>query len=93
MCSYCNVVNRLCYWGPRPQAKWKRPSLIIISLIAVLGIPTLIWTVPLGPSSTGLLGTAILFLIITFLWLVGILGVLIGWHGCDACVARLMGEA
>ena len=85
-CSYCKTVNTLCFWGPRREAKWKRPVLLILGVIMAAGCGSLAWlsyTRGTTPAFT-LLGSALAF--------VGLLGALVAAHGCAACVARLLAE-
>lgn len=37
-CVYGRIVNTPCFWGPMPEATWKRP-LLLISAIPCHGIP------------------------------------------------------
>nr|AGY30851.1 hypothetical protein [uncultured bacterium] len=85
-CSYCKVVNTVCFWGPRPEATWKRPVLILCALPFAFGIPALLWHFWGRPDS------ALLWLLGIPLFLLAILGLLVGASGCSACVSRLFGE-
>lgn len=85
-CQYCKVVNTVCFWGPRPEATWKRPVLLLCALPFVVGIPVLFWVFWERQ------GTAVLWLLGVPLFLLGVLGLLVGFKGCSACVARLCGE-
>jgi hypothetical protein len=85
-CSYCKVVNTVCFWGPRPQATWKRPLLILCALPFAFGIPVLLWHFWGRPDSV------LLWVLCIPLFLLAILGLLVGVGGCSACVSRLFGE-
>jgi len=85
-CSYCKVVNTICFWGPRPQASWKRPVLVLCALPFFIGIPALFW-VFLGRQEIG-----VLWLLGIPLFLLSVLGLLVALRGCNACVSRLFGE-
>ncbi len=86
-CRYCTIVNTICFWGERPQAGWKRPLLLVLSLLINIGLAAsmiMAW----AQAATH----AFFLLLALGLWLVSLLGILVAWHGCDACVARLMGD-
>lgn len=85
-CAYCKTVNRLCFWGPRAEAGWKRPVLLLCSLILALGFGALIW---LFRDRVDALHFLVLAGIIA---LAGIIGIFVSLRGCNACVARLFGE-
>jgi len=85
-CACCKVVNTICFWGPRPEARWKRPVLVLCALPFVFGIPVLLWHV------RGHADKAFLWLPCIPLFLLAILGLVVGIRGCNACVARLYGE-
>lgn len=85
-CPYCKVVNTICYWGPRPEAKWKRWVLLASALPFAVSVPGALCV--LGWTVAGLGASALL----APLFLLGVLGVLVAIHGCDACVARIFGE-
>ena len=84
-CPCCHIVNRLCFWGPLPEKRWKRPLLFLTVLPFIVGIPVLFWLFQ-GHSNIWELyvsGGALL--------LIAALGLLVAVKGCDACVARLVG--
>ena len=85
-CSYCNIVNKVCFWGPRPEANWKRPLLILCALPFTFGILTLLWLFRDRPDSV------YLWLLGIPLFLLAILGLFVGVSGCSACVSRLFGD-
>ena len=83
-CRFCGVVNTLCYWGPRPIKSWKRPLLLVASVILTVG---------------GLAGAWIVFeqgLVVAFLSSIlaalGALGIAVSLFGCNKCVARLFAD-
>ena len=76
-----------CFWGPRPEARWKRPVLLVISAGLTASIAALLW-VCLDRADSGplyLLGVPMLAL--------SVLGLFVAIWGCATCVARLLGEA
>jgi hypothetical protein len=85
-CVYCNIVNRLCFWGSRPEAAWKRPILFLLSVVTVVGSSWVLWAFRSRPDAFILLVLAGAFV------MVGALSVLVSIRGCNACVARLFGE-
>ena len=85
-CSYCPVVNKLHFWGPQQPANWKRPTVLVISLIFALGIPILIVSTWMHPNVSALaLVSAPIFAIAVF-------GLAVAVSGCNACVARIAGD-
>ena len=85
-CTYCKPVNKLCFWGPRPEKAWKRPLLFVLSLLMGMGFGSLPWLLHDRPNY------ALFFLIGAPLTAAAALSVLVSINGCDACVARLLGE-
>jgi hypothetical protein len=85
-CAYCKAVNTICYWGPRPEKKWKRPWLFVLSLIGAGSFGSLLWFLR-GHENYGVFA-----LFAAFLVLASVLGIAVSLRGCDSCVARLMGE-
>ena len=86
-CSYCNTVNAICFWGPMPQKAWKRPALRTLSLVLGSGLCAALWVLWSYEKSWLLIALGILMLLIS------ILGALVSFRGCEACVARLFGDA
>jgi hypothetical protein len=70
-----------------PQKAWKRPALRTFSLVLGSMLTAALWV--LWSYEQGLLVIALGILMILIL----ILGVLVSFKGCDACVARLFGDA
>lgn len=85
-CPYCKAINTICFWGPRPEAKWKRPALLVVSVLLAVGFGVLAWWLVQRPDSVAIA------IISGLLSLAGALGVAVSTHGCNACVARLFGE-
>ena len=87
MCAHCGWVDKLCFWGHRAPASWKRPALVLVSSLGVM--------ITCMPFVSYLLGEndyfGMAFAVLTLGTLSG-LGLLIGAHACDACVARLLGK-
>lgn len=90
-CPCCPAVNRLCFWGPRPPAVWKRPVLWACGALLALGFGALsLWQLvaAMKGASTG----PGLILLAGALCALGLLGLWVAWRGCEACVARVFGE-
>lgn len=85
-CQYCSTINRLCFWGPRPEAGWKRPVLLLCSVAIVAGCSWVLWQFGSRPDAF------LLLILSACIAGVGGLGILVCIHGCNACVARLFGE-
>lgn len=86
-CNYCSVVNLIAFWGPLREAKWKRPALLICSLVMGGGSTFVTWML-FGQEEYKFF--PLLSLPIVAL---GFLGMLVAFKGCDACVARMFGSA
>jgi hypothetical protein len=86
-CSYCRVVQFIAFWGPLREAKWKRPALLICSFLLGGGSAFVTWML-YGQEEYKFF--PLLFVPLSAL---GFLGVLVAFNGCDACVARLFGNA
>ncbi len=86
-CPTCKAVNFICFWGDMPQKKWKRPILLILCLVGLIG-GSFLFYVSEHPSAkepfTILLALALAALLA--------LGLLASFIGCDRCVARLFGK-
>ncbi|WP_167092820.1 hypothetical protein [Massilia frigida] len=85
-CSYCRVVRGIAFWGAFPEAKWKRPALLIVSLVIGGGTVILNWVLFEKAAYISF------FLLSLPLGALGFMGVLVALKGCDACVARLFGS-
>ncbi len=85
-CAYCKTVNIMCFWGPMPEKRWKRPILLLLSLLGAAGFGSLLW---LAWSKA----TSLLFVVpAALLVAMSVLGILVALNGCNACVARLFGS-
>jgi hypothetical protein len=84
-CRLCQPVSLICYWGPRPERKWKRWGLFVCSVL-IAGFAVFMF-MPRYPDAITLYGLSGL------LFLMGIGGAVVALLGCDACVARLSGDA
>jgi hypothetical protein len=84
-CVYGGIVNRLCFWGPMPEATWKRPLLITSALFFLVGIPALFWATRHHHDAAD-------YVLGGFLFSVALFGLMVGINGCDACVARMAGS-
>ncbi len=85
-CSYCKTVNAVCFWGPMPEKRWKRPTLLVLALlstVAFAAILALVWRQQ---------GGAVFAALATVLVGLSLLGVAVALRGCEACVARLLGS-
>jgi hypothetical protein len=86
-CPYCKTVNAICFWGPRREATWKRPVLLVLTLATASGCGFLAWY---SHAS----GNAVAFtLLVSAIAGFALLSTVVAVHGCAACVARLLGEA
>lgn len=84
-CSLCPVVNKVCFWGPRAEEAWKRPSLFVASIfITALGALVFV------PNVLDSVATYVLY---SFILVMGVFGIVVSIFGCNACVARAFGEA
>lgn len=84
-CPTCRIVSTVCFWGPYKVAAWKRPALLILSILVIAGLL-------LVALYTDFLGNA------TWPWLLflpslglGILGLVTSLRGCMNCVSRIFG--
>jgi hypothetical protein len=90
-CGYCAMIDRIAFWGLQwPIRRWKRPVLLIVSLVMTIGSLALIvfaftMPIPSGDSPWGAI------LAVPFVPL-GILGLVVSLRGCDVCVAKLFGS-
>lgn len=85
-CMYCKPVQRIAFWGALPEARWKRPVLLLLSVLLGGGIAWLTWRLHGDPKYTYFPLLSVPLAILTFL------GLLVSINGCNACVARLMGD-
>ena len=85
-CPYCGIVNIVCFWGPMPEAPWKRPMLLLCATLFLIGIPMLFWTSHRHYGLTAYILAAPLLIVALF-------SLLVGLRGCDACIARMFGSA
>ncbi len=88
-CKFCKPVNMICFWGPRKEAGWKRPILLVCSLGFALGIGAILWLTTFhatGPELVLVVLPALPFSLLS------VAGLVVALAGCDACVARLLGE-
>lgn len=85
-CGCCKTVNAICFWGPMPEKRWKRPTLLVLALLGAGGysaILALAWQRPSG----------VMFVVLAAVLVVlSLVGVAVALRGCDACVARLFGS-
>jgi len=84
-CRLCRVVPVICFWGPRPEKRWKRPGLFAASVLI-----TLLGAVVFAPN---LPAAIVLYALFGFILAVGIFGIVVSVFGCNACVARTFGDS
>jgi hypothetical protein len=85
-CLYCRLVQYVSVGDPPPVKGWKRPVLF------VAGIALTVCTV-LALRFAWERTDALFFATVSvILMLVALLGVVISFRGCDACVARFLGK-
>ncbi len=85
-CGYCTLVNKLCFWGSRPEKDWKRPSLFFASLLLGGGFGYLLWLLRSHENYAFFASLAVPLVAGS------VLGIVVAVRGCNACVARLLGE-
>lgn len=85
-CAYCKTVNTICFWGPMPEKPWKRPVLLVLSVVGAAAIGAILWLAWSKASSMVILLLAVL------LFALCVLGTLVALAGCKACVARIFGS-
>jgi hypothetical protein len=89
-CQYYSVVAKVAWWGPRRVARWKRPVLLICSLLGGFLCVGVLW---MFRDRWVVWGRADIVLALWgLMMLLCILGVAVSWRGCDSCVARLTGD-
>ena len=84
-CRYCSLVTKVAFWGSRREASWKRPVLLIASLIGTVGCAAVLWVFRGRWVNVALVLWGVLMLYC-------ILGVVVSINGCNSCVARLAGD-
>ncbi len=85
-CAYCKTVNTICYWGPMPEKPWKRPVLLVLSILGTVGFGAILWLAWSKPPNL------VVILLVVALVVLFTLGTLVSLKGCTACVARLFGS-
>jgi hypothetical protein len=85
-CPYCKTVNTVCFWGPMSEKPCKRPVLLVLALLGVVGFGALLWLAWSKAASVLFIALACLLVAVS------VLGVLVSLKGCNACVARLFGS-
>src|SRR5262245_44458622 len=88
-CRLCRPIGIICFWGPRPARKWKRPVLFVIS-IPILLLGAVVFFLPPQYTPLELLP---LYVLSGFVQFIGLLGLIVSLLGCNACVARTFGDA
>jgi hypothetical protein len=85
-CPCCKTVNTIAFWGPMPEKPWKRPALLVLSLLGSAGLATLLWlawTRSAGASLIVLVAVSLAAFLLSFF---------VSLRGCNACVARIFGS-
>lgn len=90
-CAFCRPVNFLCYWGPQPAARWKRPVGLVISVFFAFGVPAILMLATFEDSPSGVFGYAAAYLLFATIWAFAMFGIAVAVFACDDCVARMMG--
>jgi hypothetical protein len=86
MCAHCWWINKICFWGHRQQARWKRPALFVVSLLGAALTCMTVLSYMLGAQDYfGMFAMLVLGMLSS-------LGLIIAVRGCDECVTRLMGN-
>jgi hypothetical protein len=95
-CILCKPANILCFWTPRPSARWKRPVLalgalatILLSLVMAIVVEREFAEKINIAQPHRVLGHAVIGL---SLFASGIAGLAVAAFGCDKCVSRLTAE-
>lgn len=86
-CPTCKVINLICFWGDQPEKKWKRPTLLLLSIVLLLS-GSYFSLVSEHPSSQN----PLIFFLASILAIFCLLGVFVSLVGCDRCVARILGN-
>ncbi len=85
-CPYCKTVNAICFWGPMPEKPWKRPVLLVTSILGGAGFGFILWLAWSKATS------AFFLLLAALLVALSVLGAFVALRGCNACVARFFGS-
>jgi hypothetical protein len=84
-CPTCRIVKAVCFWGPFKVANWKRPALLILSIVLMGG---LLAVARFGAIPAGAVWP---WALLALLFGLGVLGVVVAICGCLTCVSRLFG--
>ena len=85
-CLYCGLVQYVSIGDPPPIKRWKRP------LLLVAGTALTVCTVLALRFAWERSGATFFAAITSLVMIIGLLGVVISFRGCDACVARFLGK-
>jgi hypothetical protein len=91
-CPFCRPVSVICYWGPRPTRRWKRPLLVVCSLGVLLLVAVSSWALAINASSLSVPWISAYVGLDFLLLAMAALGLGAAAFGCDACVSRLCGD-
>ena len=85
-CLYCKMVQMVSVGDPPPVKTWKRP------LLLVAGIGLTVCTVMAMHFAWERAGATFFAAVTAVVMIIGLLGVVISFRGCDSCVARFLGK-
>ena len=85
-CLYCKMVQMVSIGDPPPVKTWKRP------LLMVAGVGLTICTVMAMHFAWERAGATFFAAVTAVVMIIGLLGVVISFRGCDSCVARFLGK-
>lgn len=85
-CLYCKLVQFVSIGEPPPIKRWKRPLLLIAGIVLTAS------TVMALNFAWERAGATFFAAVSCLLMLIALLGVVISFRGCDACVARYLGK-
>jgi len=85
-CLYCHLVQYVSIGDPPAIKRWKRP------LLLVAGVSLTVCTVLALRFAWERAGATFFAAVSALLMIVALLGVVISFGGCDACVARFLGK-
>jgi hypothetical protein len=85
-CLYCGLVQYISLGEPPPVKQWKRP------LLMFAGITLTACTVMALRFSWERADATMFAAVSVIVMILGLLGVVISFRGCDGCVARFLGK-
>lgn len=85
-CPTCRTVQAVCFWGSVKVAAWKRPALLLASLLIIGGM------IALAVAMAGCGQTSWQWFLVVPTFAGGGLGLVVAVRGCADCVARNFGN-